>query len=271
MSAGSCGNALGAERNEHMLDRAQQGTALLVTAHPQVGQRQVNLLPASAQQTGGERGQRFLAREILVGVFPRRSRRPVAAEHVGLGQGLVEAFPPRRAADIEPELVVDRAIAHQKRVGGGKQDGILGLALPAPGVLGRHDAVAHHAPVFEAEGRRCRGCRLRHHLAELGGGLDQVGGDLAHVEPVMETVARSVRAPRRRAVTESGRAGSRPGLMTLRRRERRRCGVGAACVRGEPLAQHFIAPAEQEGEALLHRRVELLEGAQDRPACPRVR
>ena len=171
----------------------------------------------------------------------------MAAEDVGVGEGLVEAFVPSPTADVEPELDVHRAVGHQEGVRGGEENGIGGLGVPTADVLGGDQAVAHHLQVFFAD-RTAIGLDLfADDPPEVADGVDQVGDHFAGVEGAVEAVAGLGQAFPKQAVEEEVEGVGRVNGVFF-----------------EPGAQAFVAFAQDVGDALLHVRGQVFKGAEDR-------
>ena len=103
--------------------------------------------------------------------------------------------------------------------------------------------------------------RGKHHLAELTHRLDQVRRDLPGVVVAVEAVARLRKQLAEEAAEEMVETGRRTNDRGRRGPPALVFGlwsfVSAVC--GHPRPQSLIAPAEQEGDPLLHRRLDLDE------------
>ena len=171
----------------------------------------------------------------------------MAAENVGVGEGLVEAFVPATTADVEPELHVHRAVGHQEGVGGGKENGVGGLGVPTGDILGGEEAVSYHLEIFFADGTAFGLDLVADDPAEVADGVNQVGNDFAGVEITVEAVTGLGQAFPEQAVEEEVEGVGRVDGVFF-----------------EPGAQAFVALPDDIGDALLHVGVEVFEGAEDR-------
>jgi len=143
----------------------------------------------SSDQALREAVERLLPGLVLVGVGPDRIPRPMAAEHVGVREGLVEPLPPAPAPDVEPELVIDRAVAHQEGIGWCKEHRARHLGAPATDILGSHNAFLDQLHVLRS---KCSVGILeptRDDPAKTARRIDQICSDSPSITIVVEAKA----------------------------------------------------------------------------------
>ena len=92
----------------------------------------------------------------LVLVGPGATGFPIGGEDVGVGQRLGDAFPPAAAAGIQPKLVRDGPVAHQKGRGRGDQHSLFRGGVPTAQILSSHNALLDHIDVGPAQLLHCR-------------------------------------------------------------------------------------------------------------------
>ena len=102
---------------QHTLNRLQQHPLLFISLLRELTQAKVDCTPAASQQAQDKPTQRELSPPIFRLIGPRAIHRPMPAQHKGVGQRLIEAFPPASPSNVQPELNTDRPIAEQERVG----------------------------------------------------------------------------------------------------------------------------------------------------------
>ena len=133
------------------MDGSQQRPLVLVPLLVEFAQAEVDSFAATTDETQREPIERFLIRLHLVRICPGFTGGPLATEHIGMGKRLVKTLRPAPAADVEPELVLHRLVAHQEGVRGRQEHGVVRLQLPTPNVLGGDDAIVYQLQIFPAD------------------------------------------------------------------------------------------------------------------------
>ena len=142
------------------------------------------------QQSRNQTRHRSLIGLLFIGKCPLPANGPFAAQHLRMGQWLVEALVPSARTNVEPELNGHGSVHHQERVSGRDQNRFFVFCFPRFQILRGDNSLLKHGDIFASEieiGMIEINERRLHRQTEFPNQFDQTGGDARRVEVAMES------------------------------------------------------------------------------------